>query len=70
MIASDDPAFAKGDFVWAVADWEEYNIIQTPVIFKIDVSINVPLSYYIGILGEYINVETYKKNIMLWAQFS
>ncbi|ESQ44099.1 hypothetical protein EUTSA_v10006077mg [Eutrema salsugineum] len=51
VIDSDDPAFAKGDYVSAVVDWEEYTTIKTPIISKIDVNINVPLSYYTGLLG-------------------
>ncbi|CAA7062296.1 unnamed protein product [Microthlaspi erraticum] len=51
VIDSDDPAFIKGDFVWGMVDWEEYSTIKMPMIFKIDVTINVPLSYYTGILG-------------------
>lgn len=51
MIDSDDPAFAKGDFVWGMVDWEEYSTLNPAGIFKIDVNINVPLSNYTGILG-------------------
>ena len=54
VIDSDDPCFAKGDFVWGFVDWEEYSTINSFGRFKIDISINVPLSYYTGILSEYI----------------
>ncbi|CAH8390683.1 unnamed protein product [Eruca vesicaria subsp. sativa] len=51
VIDSDDPTFSKGDFVWGTVDWEEYSIINPTGSFKIDLNINVPLSYYTGILG-------------------
>lgn len=51
VIDSDDAAFAKGDLVWGIVNWEEYSTINPTGIFKIDVSINVPLTYYTGILG-------------------
>ncbi|KAF3493363.1 hypothetical protein DY000_02056658 [Brassica cretica] len=51
VIDSDDPCFAKGDFVWGFVDWEEYSTINSFGRFKIDISINVPLSYYTGILS-------------------
>ncbi|XP_010512261.1 PREDICTED: NADP-dependent alkenal double bond reductase P1-like [Camelina sativa] len=52
VITSDNPGFAKGDFVWGIVDWEEYSTINaTGSFFKIDININVPLTYYIGILG-------------------
>ncbi|KAL0866937.1 hypothetical protein Bca101_046055 [Brassica carinata] len=51
VIDSDDPTFTKGDFVCGMVDWEEYSTINPTSSFKIDVNINVPLSYYTGILG-------------------
>ncbi|ESQ43674.1 hypothetical protein EUTSA_v10014051mg [Eutrema salsugineum] len=51
VIDSDDPAFAKGDFVWGMVDWEKYSTINPIGSFKIDININVPLSYYTGMLG-------------------
>ncbi|CAA7027884.1 unnamed protein product [Microthlaspi erraticum] len=51
VIDSDDPVFEKGDYVWGLVDWEEYSTIHPIGIFKIDININVPLSYYTGILG-------------------
>ncbi|CAH8390711.1 unnamed protein product [Eruca vesicaria subsp. sativa] len=51
VIDSDDPTFSKGDFVWGLVEWEEYSTINPTGSFKIDVNINVPLSYYTGILG-------------------
>ncbi|XP_013663841.2 NADP-dependent alkenal double bond reductase P2 isoform X2 [Brassica napus] len=51
VIDSDDPCFAKGDFVWGIVDWEEYSTVNSFGRFKIDISINVPLSYYTGILS-------------------
>ncbi|AEE79976.1 unnamed protein product [Arabidopsis thaliana] len=51
VIDSDDPSFTKGDMIWGIVNWEEFSTINPAAIFKIDVNINVPLSYYTGILG-------------------
>ncbi|CAH2060054.1 unnamed protein product [Thlaspi arvense] len=51
VIDSDDPVFAKGDFVWGIVDWEEYSTVNSIGRSKIDINVNVPLSYYTGILG-------------------
>ncbi|KAG7566399.1 GroES-like superfamily [Arabidopsis suecica] len=51
VIDSDDPSFTKGDMIWGIVNWEEYSTINPAGIFKIDVNVNVPLSYYTGILG-------------------
>ncbi|KAF2620090.1 hypothetical protein F2Q68_00041802 [Brassica cretica] len=59
VIDSDDPCFAKGDFVWGIVDWEEYSTVNSFGRFKIDISINVPLSYYTGILS----IDIYFENV-------
>ncbi|KAG4921585.1 hypothetical protein JHK82_050548 [Glycine max] len=42
--------YKKGDLVWGITKWEEYSLIPLAQIrFKIE-HINVPLSYYTGIL--------------------
>ncbi|XP_010413633.1 PREDICTED: NADP-dependent alkenal double bond reductase P2-like [Camelina sativa] len=54
VIASDNPGFAEGDFVHGIVDWEEYRIIKATGsgrFTKIDINIDVPLTYYTGILG-------------------
>ncbi|EOA24255.1 hypothetical protein CARUB_v10017496mg, partial [Capsella rubella] len=52
VIASDNPGFVNGDFVWGIVDWEEYSAIKAnDRLFKIDINISVPLTYYTGILG-------------------
>ncbi|XP_050112337.1 2-alkenal reductase (NADP(+)-dependent)-like isoform X3 [Malus sylvestris] len=51
VLESGDPKFKEGDFVWGMTGWEEYSlIIATETLFKIH-DIDVPLSYYTGILG-------------------
>ncbi|XP_027166531.1 uncharacterized protein LOC113766551 [Coffea eugenioides] len=43
--------FLKGDLVWGTTGWEEYTLTtQTNSLFKVE-NTNVPLSYYVGILG-------------------
>ncbi|KAJ1400163.1 Polyketide synthase, enoylreductase domain [Sesbania bispinosa] len=51
VLDSKHPDFKKGDLVWGVTKWEEYSIINnTDSLFKIE-HMDVPLSYYTGILG-------------------
>ncbi|KAM1260331.1 hypothetical protein ACFX2G_026363 [Malus domestica] len=51
VLESGDPKFKEGDFVWGMTGWEEYSLITaTETLFKIH-DIDVPLSYYTGILG-------------------
>ncbi|KAJ0094039.1 hypothetical protein Patl1_26851 [Pistacia atlantica] len=50
VLDSGNPEFKKGDLVWGRTGWEEYSLITAPHLFKIQ-NIDMPLSYYIGILG-------------------
>ncbi|XP_002279529.1 2-alkenal reductase (NADP(+)-dependent)-like [Vitis riparia] len=51
VLDSGHPNFSKGDLVWGFTGWEEYTLITAPEsLFKIPNN-DVPLSYYIGILG-------------------
>ena len=57
VLDSGHPNFSKGDLVWGFTGWEEYTLITAPEsLFKIPNN-DVPLSYYIGILGK-LNVES------------
>ncbi|KAJ9701781.1 hypothetical protein PVL29_006941 [Vitis rotundifolia] len=51
VLDSGHPNFSKGDLIWGFTGWEEYTLItSTETLFKIPTT-DVPLSYYIGILG-------------------
>ncbi|KAJ6683443.1 hypothetical protein OIU85_007157 [Salix viminalis] len=51
VLDSRHPDYKKGDFIWGLTGWEEYSLITaTETLFKIHDK-DVPLSYYIGILG-------------------
>ncbi|XP_044500531.1 2-alkenal reductase (NADP(+)-dependent)-like isoform X4 [Mangifera indica] len=50
VLDSEHPDFKKGDLVWGMTGWEEYSLITSPNLFKIQHT-DVPLSYYTGILG-------------------
>ena len=43
--------YKEGDFLYGPAVWEEYSLVEEPNLTKIHHT-NVPLSYYIGILGQ------------------
>ncbi|XP_043709440.1 2-alkenal reductase (NADP(+)-dependent) [Telopea speciosissima] len=51
VVASDNPNFKAGDLVSGITGWEEYSLIQrTEQLRKIQQA-DVPLSYYVGLLG-------------------
>ncbi|KAL2470115.1 Zinc-binding dehydrogenase family protein [Abeliophyllum distichum] len=51
VVDSAHPNFKKGDLVWGITGREKYSLIKSPeTIFKIQ-NMDVPLSYYTGILG-------------------
>ncbi|MQM03558.1 hypothetical protein Taro_036341 [Colocasia esculenta] len=51
VVDSRNPNFVKGDLVWGMTGWEEYSLIQEAGhLFKIKY-IDLPLSYYTGLLG-------------------
>nr|XP_027120066.1 NADPH-dependent oxidoreductase 2-alkenal reductase-like [Coffea arabica] len=51
VVDSGHPNFKKGDLVWGITQWEEYSLIAEPdSLFKIEHT-DVPISYYIGLLG-------------------
>jgi NADPH-dependent curcumin reductase CurA len=53
VLASGNPAFKAGDYVWGMSGWEEYSLIEPPqMLFPVTTDIkDIPLSYYTGILG-------------------
>ncbi|KAL6976097.1 hypothetical protein U1Q18_024889 [Sarracenia purpurea var. burkii] len=54
VLDSGHPNFNKGDLVWGTTGWEEYSLISQPeTLIKIR-NTDVPLSYYTGILGKFI----------------
>ena len=59
VLESGRPDYKKGDLVWGITKWEEYSLIPLAQIrFKIE-HINVPLSYYTGILCMYSTISIY-----------
>lgn len=56
VVDSTHPVFAAGDLVWGLCGWEEYSLITQPeTLHKIN-HLDLPLSYYTGVLGESILV--------------
>lgn len=53
VLDSQHPDFMAGDLVWGTTNWEQFSLITTPKnLIKIELSdTDVPLSYYVGILG-------------------
>jgi NADPH-dependent curcumin reductase CurA len=52
VVESGHPDYKKDDLVWSLTKWEEYSLVPTTGMFKIEHT-DVPLSYYTGILGIY-----------------
>ena len=56
VISSGHLDFKAGDLVWGITGWEEYTVIDNPeTLFKINHP-ELPLSYYTGILGEFLSL--------------
>jgi NADPH-dependent curcumin reductase CurA len=54
VVDSGHPDFKKGDLVWGRrVGWEEYSLVTTPECLTKILHIDVPLSYYTGILGKF-----------------
>lgn len=51
IVDSSNPDFEKGDLVWGMTGWEEYSLIKSTQTLKKLPFLDVPLSYYTGILG-------------------
>lgn len=52
VLDSGNPKFKKGDLISGVTGWEEYSLItDTQDVFVIQHT-DLPLSYYIGLLGK------------------
>ncbi|XP_047954313.1 2-alkenal reductase (NADP(+)-dependent)-like [Salvia hispanica] len=51
VLDSSHPNFKTGELVWGITGWEEYSLIKdSSLLFKVQDK-DLPLSYYIGILG-------------------
>lgn len=54
VLDSDNPNFRRGDLVSGFTGWEEYSLInRTEQMRKIEQN-DIPLSYYVGLLGKKI----------------
>ncbi len=54
VLDSGNPNFKKGDLVWGRTGWEEYSLLTNfETLFKVQHT-DVPLSYYMGILGKLV----------------
>ncbi|XWS42992.1 hypothetical protein CRYUN_Cryun16bG0062000 [Craigia yunnanensis] len=51
VIQSTHPDFKEGDHVWGLTGWEEYTIAHNPQNLNKIPYTDVPLSYYLGVLG-------------------
>ncbi|XP_052186923.1 2-alkenal reductase (NADP(+)-dependent) isoform X4 [Diospyros lotus] len=52
VVDSDHPDFSAGDIVTGITGWEEYSLItRTQQLRKIQRQDDIPLSYYVGLLG-------------------
>uniref|UniRef100_A0A5B7BX95 Enoyl reductase (ER) domain-containing protein n=1 Tax=Davidia involucrata TaxID=16924 RepID=A0A5B7BX95_DAVIN len=51
VVDSDNPNFKAGDLVTGFTGWEEYSLIQKAVQLRKIQQDDIPLSYYVGLLG-------------------
>ncbi|XP_042508459.1 2-alkenal reductase (NADP(+)-dependent) [Macadamia integrifolia] len=51
VVASDNTNFKAGDLVSGITGWEEYSLIQRTQQWRKIQQADIPLSYYVGLLG-------------------
>ncbi len=51
VVQSNSPEFAEGDVAMTVGGWELYTTAPATMLNKLDESLGVPLSHYLGVLG-------------------
>ncbi|KAF6162324.1 hypothetical protein GIB67_008453 [Kingdonia uniflora] len=51
VVNSDSPNFKVGDLVTGITGWEEYSLIKKPEQLRKIETDDIPLSYYVGLLG-------------------
>lgn len=52
VVDSNNPDFKAGDLVSGLTNWEEYSVIKnTGQLKKLQKDDDIPLSYYLGLLG-------------------
>lgn len=52
VIVSDNPNIKPGDIVSGLTGWEEYSLLrESEQLRKVQPDDDIPLSYYIGLLG-------------------
>lgn len=51
VVKSNSPDFAEGDVAMTMGGWETYTTAQATALNKLDESLGIPLSYFLGVLG-------------------
>ena len=51
VVASNHPDFAEGDVAMTMGGWEAYTQVQGVTLNKLDESLGIPLSNFLGVLG-------------------
>ena len=51
VVSSNSPDFAVGDVAMTMGGWEEYTTVAGATLNKLDESLGIPLSLYLGVLG-------------------
>lgn len=51
VVHSKSPDFAPGDIAMTMGGWERYTTVQAATLNKLDESLGIPLSLFLGVLG-------------------
>lgn len=51
VVKSNSPDFAEGDVAMTMGGWESYTTAPAAALNKLDESLGIPLSYFLGVLG-------------------
>lgn len=55
VVDSTHPGFSAGDIVSGLTGWEEYSVIDKPEQLRKIQQSDIPLSYHLGLLGEFVS---------------
>jgi len=51
VVASNSPDYAVGDVAMCMGAWEQYTTVQAAALNRLDESVGIPLSTFLGVLG-------------------
>lgn len=67
VILSDHPDFKENDIVTGITSWEIYSVIKGGSGLRKVTNTDIPLSYYVGILGDSLTPHMPVCTLFIWG---